>query len=184
MKQKHFIWLNAIFLTVLVTFFVPVAHAAEPASTGEDPVRVVIPDIELDSEVVPVGVKPVVIDDKTIGYQWLVDDSKVGWHNLSAKLGSKGNTVLNGHDENGRGQVFANLKYVEIGHRIIVSSSHQQYEYVVAEKLVVQEKGVSLEQRIENGKLIAPTEDERLTLITCMGANSTHRLILVAYPVK
>ncbi|HRV94858.1 MAG TPA: hypothetical protein P5526_22050 [Anaerolineae bacterium] len=51
-------------------------------------------------------------------------------------------------------------------------------------KLLLQEKGASIETRIENARWIAPTEDERLTLVTCAQPGATHRLIVVAYPVE
>ena len=40
------------------------------------------------------------------------------------------------------------------------------------------------EQRVENAGWVLPTDDERLTLITCWPYESnTHRLVLVAKPV-
>jgi hypothetical protein len=41
----------------------------------------------------------------------------------------------------------------------------------------------SLEIRLDNGRWILPTEDERLTLVTCWPEDSnSHRLIIVAVP--
>jgi LPXTG-site transpeptidase (sortase) family protein len=91
--------------------------------------------------------------------------------------------VLNGHS-NVNGAVFRNLKYVKIGDEITVFSGEQEYHYAVTQKFSVQEKGSPLEERIENAKLIGPTRDERLTLITCANPGATHRLIVVARPVS
>jgi LPXTG-site transpeptidase (sortase) family protein len=150
-----------------------------PAGT---PTRLVIPAISLESKIAPIGWESVVIDGATYR-QWSTTDNLVSWHNLSAKLGQPGNTVLNGHS-NVNGAVFRNLKYVEIGDEITVFSDEQDYHYIVTQKFSVKEKDASLEARIENAKLIAPTQDERLTLITCANPGATHRLIVVARPLS
>jgi LPXTG-site transpeptidase (sortase) family protein len=155
------------------------------ASGGGDvlagmPIRLTIPAIALDSGVVPVDKAPVVINGETYG-QWNTADNMVGWHNLSAKLGQVGNTVFNGHSDV-NAAVFRNLGYVRIGDEIIVSSGAQDYRYVVTQKFLVQEGNVPLEVRIQNAAWIAPSQDERLTLITCANPGATHRLILIAQP--
>jgi sortase A len=44
---------------------------------------------------------------------------------------------------------------------------------------------VSNEQRIKNGRFMQPTEDERLTIITCWPpTNNTHRLAVIAKPAQ
>ncbi len=146
------------------------------------PTRLLIPAIVLDSKITPVGWESLLIDGATYR-QWSTTDNLVGWHNLSAKLGQPGNTVLNGHS-NVNGAVFRNLKYVEIGDEITIFSGEQDYHYVVTQKLSVKEKDVSLEARIENAQLITPTQDERLTLITCANPGATHRLIVIARPLS
>lgn len=144
------------------------------------PTRMVVPAIALDSWVVPVDKAPVVVNGETYG-QWNTADNQVGWHNLSAKLGEVGNTVFNGHSDV-NAAVFRNLGYVMIGDEIIVSSGVQNYRYVVTQKFLVQEGNVPLEVRIQNAAWMAPTQDERLTLITCANPGATHRLIIIAQP--
>jgi sortase A len=146
------------------------------------PTRLVIPAIALESNITPVGWESVLIDGATYR-QWSTTDNLVGWHRLSAKLGQPGNTVLNGHS-NVNGAVFRNLKYVQIGDEITIFSGKQDYHYIITQKFSVKEKDVSLETRIENAQLIAPTQDERLTLITCANPGATHRLIVVARPLS
>jgi len=163
---------------ILILLFVQTVRAKEVVSTT--PTRLLIPSIAMDSVVVPVGWKKVEIDRQTYA-QWEVDDNLVGWHNLSAPLGQIGNSVLNGHS-NLYTQVFRNLDQVEVGDSIVAFSGDQAYYYVVTQKILVQEKGVSLEKRIENAKLILPTADKRLTLITCARPGATHRLIVIASP--
>jgi LPXTG-site transpeptidase (sortase) family protein len=159
-----------------------VAVAYEPASPDGTPARLVIPSIALDEEIVPVGWTPIVVKGETVGL-WDTLDNHVGWHNLSARLGQGGNTVLNGHS-NIYARVFQDLIDVEIGDKIIAFSSDQTHHYTVTETILVKEKGVPHEQRAENGRLIAPTNNERLTLITCAGRGATHRLLVIAGPVS
>jgi LPXTG-site transpeptidase (sortase) family protein len=55
---------------------------------------------------------------------------------------------------------------------------------VVTEKHILKEKGEPPEVRRQNAKWIEPSDDERLTMITCWPyTNNTHRLIVVAKPV-
>jgi sortase A len=54
----------------------------------------------------------------------------------------------------------------------------------VEEKLILKEKGEPPEVREQNTAWIAPTEDERLTMVTCWPyTNNTHRLVIVAKPI-
>ena len=170
----------ALSLTLLIN---PGAGANEPAVVMANPTRLVIPAIHLDSAVVPVGWQLVIVNGQTYG-QWDTADNEVGWHNLSASLGQPGNTVLAGHS-NVNAKVFGDLRLVNIGDEIIAISGldGQLHRYVVTQKVLLQEAGVSLETRIKNAQWIAPTGDERLTLVTCSQPGATHRLIVVARPV-
>lgn len=149
------------------------------ASDGT-PTHLVIPAIALDSQVVPVGWEPVVVNDTTYR-QWRTADDLVGWHNLSAKLGQNDNVVLSGHSDM-NAAVFRYMKYVEIGDEISVFSGERDYHYVVTQKFLVQEKDVSLEERVKNAKWVTSTQDEQLTLVTCANPGATHRFIIIARP--
>ena len=106
-----------------------------------------------------------------------------GWLNTSALVGVPGNTVLEGHQDID-GRVFENLEYLKEGDEIQVQTASQTRKYVVALRTIVPEKGQSLEVRHKNARWIGPSNDERLTLVTCWPRNdNTHRLILVALPV-
>lgn len=170
-------------VTILFVFY-SITQASEPASITSTPARLVIPSIKLDSSIVPVKLHTFVMNGITYG-KWEVAKNEVGWHNLTAPLGRPGNTVLAGHsDINTR--IFRDLKYVNVGEEIIAYSSinGQPHRYVVTQKVLVKEVGVSLETRIKNAQWIYPTQDERLTLITCARPGATHRLIVVAKPVR
>lgn len=166
-----------------LTFIFTVATLAqEPTSVDAVPTRLEIPSIELDHTIIPVGIKPIVVEGKTYG-TWEVADNDVGWHNLSANLGHVGNTVLAAHSDV-KARVFQNLRYVNLGDEIAAYSgvNGEAYRYIITQKFLVQEVGVSLETRIKNAQLIAPTQDERLTLVTCSQPGATHRLIVIAQP--
>jgi LPXTG-site transpeptidase (sortase) family protein len=165
-------------LSFLPAFTAPV-QANEPAKTL--PTQLTIPAIDLNSTIVAVGLRHVTINGQTYG-QWSVDDNLVGWHDLSAQPGQVGNTVLNGHS-NVHAQVFRRLPEVEVGDNILLTSGDHHYQYRVSQKILVKEKGVSLQERIKNAQLINPTSDERITLITCVGPKAAYRLIVIAFPV-
>jgi len=137
----------------------------------------VIPAIGLDAPVVPVGWT--MTED---GPVWDVADYAVSWHNTSAYPGHVGNIVLSGH-HNIKGKVFRYLIDLEPGDEITLYVGETAYHYVVAEKHLLEEKGMPEEVRRSNAQWIAPTNDERLTLVTCWPYTSnTHRLIIVAKP--
>jgi LPXTG-site transpeptidase (sortase) family protein len=172
-----------MFALVISVSLVARTQAAEPATLATAPVQLIIPAIKLDSPVIPVGVNWIQKNGKTYGI-WQVADNEVGWHNLSAPLGRAGNTVMAGHS-NIYARVFRNLKNIELGDEIIAIAAPNgpAYRYIVTQKLLLREEGVSEETRIKNAQWILPTQDERLTLVTCAEPGSTHRLIVVAQPV-
>jgi len=183
--NRVFLWRYFIIPLFLFTFgfslFFPATISAESPAPPEVPIRLVIPAIDLDSPVTPVGRKLVVIDGKTYR-QWETADNQVGWHNLSAKLGEVGNTVLAGHSDI-YAKVFQNLKDVKVGDTVIAYDAGQPYYYVVTDTVLVKEKDVSIEQRLANARWIDDTDDERITMVTCAQPGATHRLIVVARPL-
>jgi len=56
--------------------------------------------------------------------------------------------------------------------------------YEVTERKLLLERGQPLAVRIENAQWIMPTEDTRLTLVTCWPpTDNSHRLVVIARPV-
>jgi sortase A len=153
------------------------------AVPGEVPDRLVIPVINLDATVIPISYVELSYEDE-LYQQWLAPDYRaVGWHETSAGLGVPGNTVLNGH-HNIKGEVFRDLYRVQRGDEIDVYSGEDVFRYVVVYTAVVPERNQPLEVRLANAEWIQPTEDERLTIITCWPYESnTHRVIVVAVPL-
>ena len=146
------------------------------------PGRIVIPKIELIAPIGEAGLKKTWMEAKQYE-QWLApDEFAVGWHFTSARLGEVGNTVLNGH-HNVHGKVFVDLEKLEPGDLISVYGEGNEFRYVVVNKMILPERKVSAEERLENARWIMPSADERLTLVTCWPYESnTHRLVIVAKP--
>jgi sortase A len=155
---------------------------APRASVDNQPQRIVIPSIDVDAPVVDVNLATIENNGSTF-YQWQVPAAyEAGWHNSSAPLGQPGNTVLNGH-HNIFGEVFGRLVDLEVGAEIVVYDKKTSHYYVVADVHILPERDQPLEVRVENATWILPTNDERLTLVTCWPhTDNSHRLIVVAYP--
>jgi sortase A len=142
---------------------------------------VVIRSVGIDTGVLPVGWS--VIEQNGQQYTvWNVADYAAGWHQTSAPPGQPGNTVLSGH-HNIKGEVFRYLVDVQEGDEIDLYVGDAVYPYYVQQKLIVAEKGESIEVRRQNAQWIGPTQDVRVTLVTCWPyTNNTHRVIVVAVP--
>ncbi len=147
------------------------------------PLRLVIPSLGLDAGVTRVQLVSNEINGQRY-YQWAVPNGyEVGWHETSAPLGRAGNTVLNGHN-NIYGEVFRDLIDLELGQDILLYDSDRAYHYRVTQVEILAENGQPLSVRLANAHWIEPTDDERITLISCWPyATNTNRLIVIAQPV-
>jgi sortase A len=155
----------------------PVPGAQEP------PTRIVAQAIELDATVVPMGWE-MVEQNGTMASQWIVPSNAAGWHINSALPGHGGNTVLSGH-HNIEGKVFRYVVDLEPGDELTLYADDTAYLYTVEEKYILKEVGMPLEVRRQNAQWIMPTDEERLTLVTCWPyewPGNTHRVVVVARP--
>lgn len=155
-----------------------------PAVKSPDiPERIVIDKINLDAPLEIAESMNVSVDGKDV-VQFLVPEKfAAGWHEGSAPLGVVGNTVVSGH-HNAYGEVFKDLVNLEVGDTFILLSGKKEFDYVIANKMILPEKDEPLEVRLENGRWILPSKDERVTLVTCWPERTnTHRLIIVAVPI-
>jgi len=152
---------------------------AVPDPADMTPRQIVIPAIGLDAPVETVGWH--VINGVST---WDVPDHfAAGWLKTSALLGQSGNTVLDGHHNIG-GEVFRRLVDLRVGDELEVYAGNNVFFYKVTTRQILKERDQPLEVRIKNAQWIQPTEDERLTLVTCWPYTSnSHRLIIVAKPV-
>jgi sortase A len=159
-----------------------------PVATSEEspvgPNRLVIPAIDLEAPIITVGYDSITVDGQRVNTWAVPNFYAVGWHHTSAPPGEPGNTVLNGH-QNIQGGVFRDLSALQTDDEIIVYADGTPYHYRVAERHLLAEEGQPLSVRIQNAHWIMPTDDVRLTLVTCAPeASSTHRLIIVARPAS
>jgi LPXTG-site transpeptidase (sortase) family protein len=146
------------------------------------PVRIAIPAIQLEAPVMPAETEIVTVMGKGF-MQWLAPNAfAAGWHKESARLGERGNLVLNGHN-NLYGEVFKDLDQLVSGDLIYVYSEDSLYQYQIANSMILAEKYQELDIRMNNAQWILPSEDQRLTLVSCWPYNSnSHRVIIVARP--
>jgi sortase A len=152
-----------------------------PTPDGTPPDRVIIPRLGLDAPVEPVGMAPSDVAPGVV--EWEVPDHRAaGWLNTSAAFGEAGNTVLDGH-HNIKGEVFRDLWTLQAGDEIVLYAGSQARRYIVRDVLILPEKGQPIEVRLANARYLLPTDDERLTLVTCWPyENNTHRTVVMAFP--
>ena len=140
------------------------------------PTRIVIPAINLNAPIEPVGWSQV----NGVNTWDIPDHFAAGWLKTSAPVGRPGNTVLDGH-HNMAGEVFRHLVDLKAGDLIEVYSDDRMAVYEVTALHILPDRDQPLEVRRQNATWIQPTLDERLTLVTCWPyTNNTHRLIVVA----
>lgn len=163
----------------------PKTPAASPGPVDQVliPDRIVIPAIDLDAPVLPAHYWLVKENDQTF-QEWLPPKQfAAGWQSNSATLGQVGNIVLSGH-HNVYGEVFRHLVDLKEGDIIFVYSGGARVTYTITNKMILKEAGEPLSVRFENARWLLPSQDERLTLITCWPyVSNTHRLIIVARPI-
>lgn len=126
------------------------------------PNRLRIPVMFLDSPVHEVTVN--------MG-QWEVSPMDVGHHEGTGNPGDVGNVVLAGHRDI-NSALFRDLDRLQPGDDVFVSNATGEYRYTVEESLVVSPDYV---------QVMDPTDDKRVTLITCTPLGlATQRLIVIA----
>ena len=158
----------------------PVAQAP-PVANASQPVRIVIPDIELDLQPVAVG-----LDEQRIP---IVPKHDVGWYDRSAMPGQGSNVVFWGHvlrwlDTPDIPAPFARVHELQPGAPILITTADGQVrQYRVTNQVQV---------RPEDVGYVLPTETERVTLVSCIGdkviqegvLTKEFRLITIAEPAE
>jgi sortase A len=160
---------------------VPPSPSAQPVRGN--PTRIQAGSIDLDAPVVEAGWSRVDVDGEEV-IEWEVPDGAAGHHVGSALPGECGNTVISGHNNIG-GEVFRRLIDLSLGDEVRLYVGDAVFRYRVEQKEILRQAGASAEERRENARFIGPTDDERLTLVTCWpDTGNSHRLIVVARPVQ
>lgn len=172
------------------TFDVPALRVGAAAPTAaptseafqfapDQPVRLVLPTIELDRSLTNVG-----LDENLIP---IVPKHDVGWYHYSARPGGDDNIVLWGHvlrfrDTPDIPAPFARLNELQIGDPLtLYTSNGDVFDYVVSEQIWATPDQVDY---------ILPQDSEMVTLVSCVGdiviaedsVEMSHRLITIARP--
>jgi len=141
-----------------------------------------VPRLDLFAPVVPIENEVQQIGGEAVWQLSLPPEYAVGWSTISAPIGKPGNTVFVGHN-NEFGEVFRDLETLAEGDEVYVRTETGDRRYRVSETALFEEAYRPLEERLQNAKWIAPTPDERLTLVTCWPYfSNTHRVVVVAQP--
>lgn len=168
--------------TLTPTSSTEVLDSKARGSRDAPPTRIVIPTIGVDGPVIPVSVERTEVGGQIQAAWGVPDEYAAGWHETSAMLGERDNMVLNGHNTN-NGEIFRDLYTLAPGDEVVVFSRAVSRTYTVSETLILPEAGQPLQVRIANARYAMPTDDERLTLITCHPYGSLrNRLIVMAIP--
>jgi sortase A len=129
------------------------------------------------------GVEEGVADGTEGGSVWQTASDAAGFHEGSALPGHVGNTVISGHNNIG-GAVFRRLHELAPMDWVYLVAGERRFAYVVEETFIVPEAGASPERRLANAAWVAPSEEERLTLVSCFPPwGNSHRTIVLARPI-
>jgi hypothetical protein len=186
---------TAIVTPTAVSTAVPASAPAGP------PVRLVAADLSMDVPVVEMAWEAVQTA-QGLQTEWVIPENEAGHHIDSVQLGEPGNLVISGHN-NIYGRVFERIslawpgkasKVDDITERSdilngrilqLYNQAGERFDYVVTDFLRLKDTGVPLAQRVENARYMRPTDDTRLTLVTCWPPwSNTHRLIVIAVPAQ
>jgi sortase A len=129
---------------------------ARPQPRPEGPIRIRIPAIRVDSNVV-YGTDPEVLKQG------------VGHQESTANPGQQGNMVLAAHNDV-YGEIFRHLDRLTPGDTVLVSTVSREFTYVVQSTNVV---------KPTDTWVMDPTGDQRLTLISCYPYQRNDKRIIV-----
>ena len=117
---------------------------------------------------------------------WDIPHSTPGWHLNSGIPGQTGNILLSGHNDSTGGRIFANLEELEAGDELIVyNGAGQEFVYRVVGQQIIRALLAGRTESAAMQRLMAPTANEQLTLITCWPSwSNTHRLFIIAERVR
>lgn len=150
----------------------------EPTTTatpgaGATPAPAVSPEALLPNRLrIPVMFLDSAVHEVTVNMgEWEVSPMDVGHHEGTGNPGEVGNVVLAGHRDI-NSALFRELDRLQPGDEVFVSNELGEYRYMVEESLVVSPDYV---------QVMDPTDDKRLTLITCTPIGlATQRLVVIA----
>lgn len=123
------------------------------------PNKILIPDLSIELDIKRAEI---------INGYWEVHEDLAAWGEGSGLPGEAGNQVIFAHSRVG---LFLPLKDVQEGMKVYILTQNDWYQYKVEE----------IKEVFPNEtQVIAPTDDETLTLYTCSGFGDSRRLIVIA----
>ncbi len=149
---------------------------ATPTPTQAPPARMIIPKLNIDTQVEAVSVNT----NQTMAVP--VSTVTVGWYLHGARPGEAGTAVIAGHydDPNGQPAVFYSLKQLEVGDQLtMVDLLGKSLVYTVTGKVDFDSASTIDDLAVNDGQ-------KNLALITCSGwwnpaaHNYSHRLVVYA----
>ena len=162
----------------------PATDTATVTGTASSiPVRLNIPDLNLDADVTPMGWEPA-MDGERVTTRWVVPLDSLGWAVNSAEAGAAGNVLIIGHQALGSGPLRAlALGDIAAGQEIrLVDAGGVTHLYQVSEvSSPIAAIGATAEDMAQAAAYLVPTGAARLTIVTGWPADTTtHRLFVVA----
>ncbi len=137
------------------------AATLEPVERAEPPVRVVVESVDIDAEIIPVGVE----DDGQM--ELPANPDTLGWYRYGPSVPAEaGSTVIAGHVDSRRFGVgpLAALQRVETGASVVVTTSTgEEVFYRVVDVQSIAKRNVPLDE------YFAREGEPRLVMITCGG---------------
>ncbi len=160
----------------------PTATATSPVGATPPAPRLEIPKIGLSAGIVEVSWRAVETNDGVVAEWEVAPPELVGHHADSALPGTPGNAVLSAHGRDGA--ALARLAELAAGDVVVVYVEEDRpIRYRVVEVVTLPEIAATFEEKLDRAGYLAPTEDQRLTLVTCWPSWAyTHRLIVIARP--
>ncbi len=176
MKSRLSLGFALLALGVLLVFGTPQTSDTNSYTFANEPVRVegfsshdsVSEKLATRIVIAELAVDLPIKKAKVIKGYWEVFEDSAAWGEGSGLPGKVGNQVIFAHAREG---LFLPLKEVSVGMNIYLFTEDKWYAYQIDEIRQVYPNQI---------EVIAPTEDERLTLYTCSGFNDSKRLIVVA----
>lgn len=159
------------------------AATGSAPSAAAAPVRLSIPELDLDAEVTPMGWETAMDGDR-VTTRWVVPLDTLGWAVNSAEAGAPGNVVVIGHQAMGAAPLRSlALGEIAPGQEIrLVTAGGVTHLYQVSEvSPPIAAIGATAAESAQAAAYLAPDGVARLTLVSGWPSDTTtHRLFVVA----
>jgi LPXTG-site transpeptidase (sortase) family protein len=117
----------------------------------------------------PVGVNVKVGETSIVDGVWQILPDAAGHLSSSARIGDTGNMIIYGHNKN---EILGPIRWIKVGETIVLKDKDgNTYSYRVTKTDTVNPNNVSY---------IQPTNEETLTVYTCIGLLDNQRFVVVA----